>query len=76
MGLANMLPPTHTNSAITPGAQCQTPRLRRFRSMVPPRPGIVSIFADGSVIVTCAGAEMGQGMFTKVKQVRLAVAQV
>lgn len=40
--------------------------------MVPPRPGIVSIFADGSVIVTCAGAEMGQGMFTKVKQVRLA----
>lgn len=45
--------------------------LRRFRSMVPPRPGVVSIFADGSVIVTCAGAEMGQGMFTKVKQARI-----
>ncbi|BDA48926.1 probable indole-3-acetaldehyde oxidase [Coccomyxa sp. Obi] len=38
----------------------------RFRSMVPPRPAVVSIFADGSVMVTTAGAELGQGMFTKV----------
>ena len=34
-----------------------------------PRPAIVSIMADGSVMVTTAGMEMGQGMFTKVKQV-------
>ncbi len=37
--------------------------------MVHPRPAVVSIFADGSVMVTTAGAELGQGMFTKVKQV-------
>ena len=36
-----------------------------------PRPAIVSIMADGSVMVTTAGMEMGQGMFTKVKQVSL-----
>ena len=41
----------------------------RFRSMVQPRPAVVSIMADGSVMVTTAGMEMGQGMFTKVKQV-------
>ena len=34
-----------------------------------PRPAVVSIMADGSVMVTTAGMEMGQGMFTKVKQV-------
>ena len=39
--------------------------------MVQPRPAIVSIMADGSVMVTTAGMEMGQGMFTKVKQVSL-----
>jgi xanthine dehydrogenase molybdopterin-binding subunit B len=38
--------------------------------MVHPRPAVVSIFADGSVMVTTAGAELGQGMFTKVKQAR------
>lgn len=38
---------------------------------MPPRPAVVSIFADGSVMVTTAGAELGQGMFTKVKQARL-----
>ncbi|KAK9918869.1 hypothetical protein WJX75_007680 [Coccomyxa subellipsoidea] len=43
----------------------------RFRSMVPPRPAVVSIFADGSVMVTTAGAELGQGMFTKVTQVAI-----
>ena len=37
-----------------------------------PRPAIVSIMADGSVMVTTAGMEMGQGMFTKVKQVSFA----
>ena len=37
--------------------------------MVQPRPAVVSIMADGSVMVTTAGMEMGQGMFTKVKQV-------
>lgn len=37
--------------------------------MVHSRPAVVSIFADGSVMVTTAGAELGQGMFTKVKQV-------
>jgi xanthine dehydrogenase molybdopterin-binding subunit B len=42
----------------------------RFRSMVQPRPAVVSIFADGSVMVTTAGAELGQGMYTKVKQAR------
>ena len=45
----------------------------RFRSMVPPRPAVVSIFADGSVMVTTAGAELGQGMFTKVKQARACI---
>ena len=39
-----------------------------------PRPAIVSIMADGSVMVTTAGMEMGQGMFTKVKQVSSAAA--
>ena len=38
--------------------------------MVQPRPAVVSIFADGSVMVTTAGAELGQGMYTKVKQAR------
>jgi hypothetical protein len=38
--------------------------------MVQPRPAVVSIMADGSVMVTTAGMEMGQGIFTKVKQVQ------
>ena len=34
-----------------------------------PRPCLVNLYPDGTVLVTCAGTEMGQGLFTKVKQV-------
>lgn len=36
-----------------------------------PRPALASLYPDGNVLITCAGTEMGQGLFTKVKQVRL-----
>ncbi|KAA6423444.1 MAG: Aldehyde oxidase, partial [Trebouxia sp. A1-2] len=36
-----------------------------------PRPALISLYPDGTVLVTCAGTEMGQGLFTKVKQVAL-----
>ncbi|KAK6926596.1 Aldehyde oxidase/xanthine dehydrogenase, first molybdopterin binding domain, partial [Dillenia turbinata] len=35
---------------------------------VRPTPGKVSIFSDGSVVVECGGVEIGQGLYTKVKQ--------
>ncbi|KAL0029788.1 hypothetical protein WJX77_000034 [Trebouxia sp. C0004] len=34
-----------------------------------PRPALISLYPDGTVLVTCAGTEMGQGLFTKVKQI-------
>ena len=34
-----------------------------------PKPALVSLHPDGSVLVTAGGTEMGQGLFTKVKQV-------
>ncbi len=40
--------------------------------MVPlAQPAAVSVYRDGSVVVACAGTEMGQGLTTKVKQVCL-----
>ena len=45
----------------------------RFKSMLAgatgPRPCLVNLYPDGSVLVTCSGTEMGQGLFTKAKQV-------
>lgn len=38
--------------------------------MVGPKPALVSLYPDGSVLVTAGGTEMGQGLFTKAKQVR------
>ncbi len=37
--------------------------------MVGPKPALVSLYPDGSVLVTAGGTEMGQGLFTKAKQV-------
>lgn len=45
--------------------------VRRFKgAMVGPKPALVSLYPDGSVLVTAGGTEMGQGLFTKAKQVR------
>ena len=45
----------------------------RFKSVLAgatgPRPCLVNLYPDGTVLVTCAGTEMGQGLFTKAKQV-------
>lgn len=45
----------------------------RFKSVLAagtgPRPCLVNLYPDGSVLVMCAGTEMGQGLFTKAKQV-------
>ena len=35
-----------------------------------PRPALVNLYPDGTVLLTVAGTEMGQGLFTKAKQVR------
>ncbi|CAJ1971163.1 unnamed protein product [Sphenostylis stenocarpa] len=39
-----------------------------FQLMQRPTPGKVSIFSDGSVVVEVGGIEVGQGLWTKVKQ--------
>jgi len=45
--------------------------LCRFKgAMVGPKPALVTLYPDGSVLVTAGGTEMGQGLFTKAKQVR------
>lgn len=36
-----------------------------------PRPALVNLYPDGTVLLTVAGTEMGQGLFTKAKQVCL-----
>lgn len=36
--------------------------------MVRPTPGKVSILSDGSIVVEVGGIELGQGLWTKVKQ--------
>ena len=43
----------------------------RFDTSIPCKPAAVAIYVDGSVLVYAAGAEVGQGLTTKVKQVRL-----
>ncbi|CAI9781360.1 unnamed protein product [Fraxinus pennsylvanica] len=40
-----------------------------FEVTVKPAPGKVSILLDGSIVVEVGGIEMGQGLWTKVKQV-------
>ncbi|KAK6144149.1 hypothetical protein DH2020_020969 [Rehmannia glutinosa] len=40
-----------------------------FQVSVDPTPGKVSILWDGSIVVEVGGIEMGQGLWTKVKQV-------
>ena len=42
----------------------------RFDCAPPPITAAVSIFFDGSVVLIPGGLEMGQGLHTKVKQVR------
>jgi len=39
-----------------------------FKLNLRPTPGKVSIFSDGSVVVEVGGIEIGQGLWTKVKQ--------
>ncbi|KAJ1432173.1 Molybdopterin dehydrogenase, FAD-binding [Sesbania bispinosa] len=39
-----------------------------FHLTIRPTPGKVSIFSDGSVVVEIGGIELGQGLWTKVKQ--------
>ncbi|TKY57049.1 Abscisic-aldehyde oxidase [Spatholobus suberectus] len=39
-----------------------------FQLTLRPTPGKVSIFSDGSVVVEVGGTEVGQGLWTKVKQ--------
>ena len=44
--------------------------MRRFDCSPPAMAASVHVYPDGSVLVASGGLEMGQGLFTKVKQVR------
>ena len=63
------------------GSACSAPQLWttsrdavccRFDSNPTPQVAAVSIYYDGSILVTHGGLEVGQGLTTKVKQVRRA----
>ena len=45
--------------------------MRRFDCSPPAMAASVHVYPDGSVLVASGGLEMGQGLFTKVKQVTL-----
>ena len=44
--------------------------IRRFDCSPPAMAASVHVYPDGSVLVASGGLEMGQGLFTKVKQVK------
>jgi Molybdopterin-binding domain of aldehyde dehydrogenase len=73
--------PQHADQALLPERQrlhiilvCAADRAvpscaRRFDCSPPAMAASVHVYPDGSVLVASGGLEMGQGLFTKVKQV-------
>ena len=67
-GLGNVQAQQHTDQWVGHGAVMMTHPCR-FDTSIPSKPAAVAIYPDGSVLVHAAGAEVGQGLTTKVKQV-------